>query len=567
MYAVKQITFREMLSSIELRCGRAPGQPSEPVSLTPITVFVGPNNSGKSRVLAELAQYCRSGQQNAAALVLKRAEFAGMNAEFANEAIDKIRLTPQLGEAVNPTNILVGARGSRMQVPEARLRELVVEPSKDPGGYAGWFLQHLTLMLDGSNRITLTNQQPAGDLQAPAHTSFQQLFRDDARRCDLRKVTSEAFGYHLVIDPTNLGSLRLRLSSRPPSDLTEERGIDDRAVKFHASALSIDQASDGVKAFTGIMAEVVAGDPRVIIIDEPEAFLHPALAYKLGLEVSRATAGAAKQLFAATHSPQFVMGCVQSGVPVNIIRLTYRGGLATARLLPSADLIRLMRNPLLRSTGVLGALFYEFVIITEADSDRAFYNEVNERLLRVADDAGIPNGLFINAQNKQTLHQIMRPLRDLGIPAAAIVDVDVVKEGGTVFTSLLGGAAVPTPSHQALGTLRATVKSLLDASGKDMKRDGGVDLLAGQARDTAYGLFDQLAAYGLFTVRRGELESWLKNLGAAGKGPSWLTEIFEKMGEDPTVPGYVAPGAGDVWEFVRTIRTWLVDPQRKGIPV
>lgn len=555
-----------MLSSIELRAGRAPGQPSEPVALTPITVFVGPNNSGKSRVLAELAQYCRSGEQNSASLVLKRADFAGMSEDRAKEAVAKIRLTPQLGEAVNPTNILVGARGSRMQVPEARLRELVVEPVKDPGGYAAWFLQHLTLMLDGSNRITLTNQQPAGDLQAPAHTSFQQLFRDDARRVNLRRITSEAFGYHLVVDPTNLGNLRLRLSTRPPLDVTEERGIDDRAVAFHAAALSIEQASDGVKAFTGIMSEVIAGDPRVIIIDEPEAFLHPALAYKLGLEVSRATEGAAKQLFAATHSPQFVMGCVQSGVPVNIIRLTYRGGLATARLLPSAELVRLMRNPLLRSTGVLGALFYEFVIITEGDSDRAFYNEVNERLLRVADDAGIPNGLFINAQNKQTLHQIMRPLRNLGIPAAAIVDVDVVKEGGTVFTSLLGGAAIPTPSHHALATLRATVKGLFDATAKDMKKQGGIALLTGQDREAAERLFDQLADYGLFTVRRGELESWLKNLDAAGKGPSWLTDIFEKMGEDAAAPGYVRPSADDVWEFVKTIRGWLVDPQRKGIP-
>jgi hypothetical protein len=37
-----------------------------------------------------------------------------------------------------------------------------------------------------------------------------------------------------------------------------------------------------------------------------------------------------------------------------------------------------MRNPLLRSTGVLSGLFYEFVIVTEADADRAFYQEIND---------------------------------------------------------------------------------------------------------------------------------------------------------------------------------------------
>ena len=50
------------------------------------------------------------------------------------------------------------------------------------------------------------------------------------------------------------------------------------------------------------------------------------------------------------------MGCVQSGVPINIVRLTYTQGDATARLLPNDKLLQLMRNPLLRSTGVVDGL-------------------------------------------------------------------------------------------------------------------------------------------------------------------------------------------------------------------
>jgi hypothetical protein len=40
-----------------------------------------------------------------------------------------------------------------------------------------------------------------------------------------------------------------------------------------------------------------------------------------------------------------------------------------------------MRDPLLRSVGVLGALFYNGAVICEADADRALYQELNERLL------------------------------------------------------------------------------------------------------------------------------------------------------------------------------------------
>ena len=68
--------------------------------------------------------------------------------------------------------------------------------------------------------------------------------------------------------------------------------------------------------------------------------------------------------------------------PINVVRLTYHNEEATSRVLPSEQLLKLMRNPLLRSTGVLQGLFYEYVIVTEADSDRVFYQEINDRLLK-----------------------------------------------------------------------------------------------------------------------------------------------------------------------------------------
>lgn len=137
----------------------------------------------------------------------------------------------------------------------------------------------------------------------------------------------------------------------------EERGIHAEAVKFHSNAMPISLASDGVKAFTGMVTEMIAGDPSVLLMDEPEAFLHPSLSFKLGKEVSGIMSASDKRLFVATHSSNFVMGCIQSGAPVNIVRLTYRNDIPTARILPNEDILKLMRNPLLRSTGVLSGLF------------------------------------------------------------------------------------------------------------------------------------------------------------------------------------------------------------------
>jgi hypothetical protein len=77
-------------------------------------------------------------------------------------------------------------------------------------------------------------------------------------------------------------------------------------------------------------------------------------------------------------------------------------------------------------------------------------------------------------------------------------------------------------------------------------------------------LFDTLDEYGLFVVRNGELESWLKHLKPVGKKTDWTVDILEKMGSDPSSATYLKPDASDVWEFMRRITQWIKNPSRKG---
>lgn len=555
-----------MITQLRLKFGSEPAGPAGAISPTPVTVFVGPNNSGKSKVLTEIFQFCATGQTNSTDVLLDSLEFASGDESTAIERISRVTLKPYAAETALRDHVIVGKRGVRHQVVRSRLIKAIQNPQSNLSHFCAWYLQYNTLILNGQNRIALVNQQPAGDMQQQPHTCLQVLFRDDERRKEVRRIIHDAFGVYFVIDPSHLGHLRIRLSSREPASEIEERGIHEQALQFHSDAQLIDHASDGVKAFTGMITEIIAGDPAVLLIDEPEAFLHPALAFKLGLEIARASLGSDKRLFVSTHSPNFVMGCIQSGAPINIVRLTYRSSVATARLLPNVEILTLMRNPLLRSTGVLSGLFYEFVVVSEADADRAFYQEINERLQLANPVRGIPNCLFINAQNKQTVQTILRPLRRLGIPAAAIVDIDVLKDGGSVWSSFLECAFIPEIDRTSLSVVRAAIKQKFDKSGKDMKRCGGIEVLEAEDREAARNLLERLAEYGLFVVSRGELESWLPGLLVSGHGPAWLVSAFEKMGEDPTMPSYLRPSTDDVWEFIDRIGRWLKDPKRKGIP-
>ena len=257
---------------------------------------------------------------------------------------------------------------------------------------------------------------------------------------------------------------------------------------------------------------------------------------------------------------------MQGGAPINIVRLTYDYSTATARLLAKDQLTPLMHNPLLRSIGVLNALFYNAVIVTEADADRAFYQEINERLLAKKDPRGIDGCLFLNAQNKQTVWDIVKPLRELGIPAVGIVDIDVLKDGGSVWQKPLDGAFVPQLNHVALQAERSAILNAFTTTGKNMKRDGGVEVLESSDREACLNFLSKIAEYGVFVVPTGEVESWLTTLTISRNKASWLTSIFEEMGDDPTASKYLQPSSGDVWDFIGGIKKWVSDPTRKGIP-
>lgn len=555
-----------MIKTIKLKFGTAPNQPPAEIDTTPVTVFVGPNNSGKSKVLSEIHYLCTNGQLNSTDVILSEIEFDSFTLDMAKEKVKKIAIQPYHNEPLMPNYIIVGNGMMRNQIQEQTLVNALQNANHQLQIFCAYYLAFKTLMLDGRSRINLVIQQQVGDLQQPAYNSFMVLFKDEDKRKKVRRIIYDAFELYFVVDPTHLGQLRLRLSSRPPSTNLEECGIHDEAIQFHSNATLVEQASDGVKAFTGMVTEIIAGDPAVLLIDEPEAFLHPSLAFNLGKEIALTSSESEKRIFVSTHSPNFVMGCIQSGAPVNIVRLTYRGGIPTARILSNKDLLRLMRNPLLRSTGVISGLFYEFVIVTESDADRAFYEEINERLLRHKPELGISNCLFIHAQNKQTVKTIIKPLRELGIPAVGIVDIDILKEGN-VWSGFLESSFIPKLERESLANLRNAVNQKFNASGKDMKRDGGIEILDDGDKEAANNLFDKLAQYGVFAVRGGELESWLLYLHATGHGPKWLIGVFEKMGEDPESIDYLKPSDGDVWSFIGEIKKWFTNPTRKGIPL
>jgi ABC-type cobalamin/Fe3+-siderophores transport system ATPase subunit len=543
--------------------GSGPGKPGLEIWPNRIVLFIGPNNGGKSRALAEIQQYINP-TTNFGALVVNYVKRSNIESDEFDSKLIRVRGQKQAGDDPSLSTVVVEMRGARVLLNVDTLKSHINNNSNPSmNQYVGNnFLRHFYINLGGSNRLALTNKVEAQPVRTNAKTTISALLNNDSVREELSDIVFKAFNQYLAIDPTQMPQIQYKLVSQKPENGVEKR-FDDHSLDFFNRGMALADASDGTKAFIGILAEVMAGDPDIVFIDEPEAFLHPSLQYLLGQQIAE-KASAGKQVYAATHSPSFLLGCVLSGAEVDVVRLTHRSGNATARHLDSSRIKTLMTDPLFRSVGASNALFFESAVVVEGDSDRAFYEEVNTRLLRF-EDRGVRHASFLNAHNKQTAVNIVKPLREIGIPAASILDIDWIKEDGQVWDRYFSAMGAPSGLKESIAMARRSVRASFEKKFIDFKRHGGINLLDDEERLAAEAFFSQCDSYGLFTVRSGELESWLPSLQVERTKSKWLASIFASMGSDPDQGGYLKPSSDDVWDFLCRIAEWAADPNRLGM--
>jgi hypothetical protein len=558
----------KLIKKISLMFGAGEGQESLSLEPSGITLFVGPNNSGKSLVLREIEKCCAT-HNKSSNHVLADIEFAIPQKDVVLKDLESKRTEPNKGENVPDGSIVVHRINTyqglkpREVVPLNQVGSWV--DSNNIGALARYYISLFTVRLDGATRTTLLNPANRGDLLASPTNILSALWVDSKSRTKIRNLTNEAFGSFFTIDALNGALLRARLAKRAPLDESEEQSLDQRSRDYHRDSIEIIEASDGVKAFTGMISTILGQNCKIPLIDEPEAFLHPPLAKRLGKELAETASTRDACAFIATHSADFLMGCVSGSPEVNIVRLTYKGGKPTARLLKHARLQEIIKSPLMRSTGVLSALFHEGAVVCEGDSDRALYQEINDRIASI-EKKNYSEALFINAHSKQSTSKIAGPLREMGIPAAIIVDFDILKKNDE-FKILLSELNIPSTLASGWCQQKALISQHCTDIAIDWKRRGMLDVKDHDMNLSLKTLLRALADFGIFVVPNGELESWLTNIGVQSTSNKkyWLLNVFEVLGGDPECSNYINPQNDDIWDFMRGIASWINNPGRNGV--
>jgi hypothetical protein len=172
-----------------------------------ITIFVGPNNSGKSLVLRELDEAISTNGrlpwkllENFEIIWPTPASLDNDLAKLAKKAPPGVPIESAYIGRFRPDGSLEGTTHNR----EA-MYQLV--QAKNKNWVTSQFLKFFQIKLDGRTRFELTNDQPIGDLVGIPQNVLAHIFQNDDLRTEIRELVFDAFGVYFVVDPL-LGGVR-----------------------------------------------------------------------------------------------------------------------------------------------------------------------------------------------------------------------------------------------------------------------------------------------------------------------------------------------------------------------
>jgi energy-coupling factor transporter ATP-binding protein EcfA2 len=436
--------YRYRITRIKFNDGRS----LEPGNLV---VFVGPNNVGKSRSLKDILSICGPPPGlSPRPLVVTEVDWTTPSSFEELGQRDKVLVREEPNgirqlRSLDPN--LVGERNFQVtNWVDANFTNALNNKQLFASLFGSQFVGHVGTQ----NRLLLVQQSQSPQFRKHATNLLQALYWRKAAVEEIKQAIKSQFDIDLALDFSTLSQIMFRVGKNMESIPPDPRDASDILEKYER----LDDQGDGLRSFTGIMTAVLCADRDVLLIDEPEAFLHPPQAFRIG-ELLAEKVSDLRQMFVATHSSDVVQGMLSKASEVTVVRLDRLGDKNSFRVLDRADLKSIAVDPLLQSARVLDGIFYPAAMVVEADSDARFYHEASHKLSPKADIH------TVNAQNKQTVARVTSLYRKLGLRCTGIVDFDVLNNRRE-FASQLDALGLAEPEKQAMLSARDAIAGFVE---------------------------------------------------------------------------------------------------------
>lgn len=575
------------------------------IQLSPkkVNIFIGANNCGKTQLLKDILNYIT--RQINSCVMIERIETAtpssweelslkyGMKIFYVNGNEELRHISPTFNPNDTP-NI------STIQLASTMNDWLKTGQETEFWRHVG---SGLVTFLNTDNRLKLIQSHQANDLRNyGARNVLEAVYLADTNtaNCEIsNKVRDKIkiiFGMDVYLDTSNPGILQYRVGENFESIPPKPQDAYNILSQYPVA----DNQGDGLRSALGIISAISAVKRPIILLDEPEAFLHPPQALQLGRYINDFIDDE-KQIFVATHSADFLRGLFSTDTSkfyntIEIVHLNRTGNNTRLNILDKEMLERIIKDPLLSSSRVLEGMFYKGIVATEGDADTVFYQRAFQR--RYSSD----EIHFVNAHNKQTLKKIAEPYKKLGIKIAMIADADIIREvkefkstlevlasqdivsdilkyRTTIFEYFkseshckrleklnndIKNLIVSNEKNYAID--EETAKELLDNARKqlkkirenadelsELKKKGSEAITKDEVKKTFDLLYEKCYRLGLFIVKVGELESWLVDYGVnrTSNKSNWIAEALGKLSKIDYDPNK------KIWSFIEDLNRYF----------
>ena len=545
---------------------------------TDVVVFVGPNNAGKSLALRELEDHLGNTLET---IVVKSAQkrTIGTPENFRTFINKHVQVKTQ-----GSSRLFSGYRFSLSTSSE----DIV---SRWPSGMSVFRTLFCT-RISTETRITDSNSVNAiAILDEPAAHPIHMLYSDDQLERRISGYFRRGFGDDLVVFHAGGSTIPLFVGKRPKLEQGEQRTSRCYTERLRSSMVPLNEQGDGMRSFASVVLHLLSPITfSILLLDEPEAFLHPPQARLLG-EIIATEKSSRAQLFVATHSPDVLHGLINvSPEHLRVLRMQRDGNVNRVKELDKEYVKKISADPLMKYSSVMAGVFHERVIICEADADCMFYSSLLD-LPEVHGDRQ-PDVLFVHANGKDRMATLASTLVALDVPVDVVADIDILNDLNVlkgVIEALDGDWGVVEPMATALKksieehkpwlTLDEIKKGITSAIDKEpsngesvkqfrsrvyaifrkaspwdpVKNAGEAALPSGRATQEFQDLQGLCKGMGLWILPVGEMEGFCKAIG--GHGPSWVRQVIEQrdLANAPDLEG-VRKFVREIWESKRENR-------------
>lgn len=371
------------------------------------------------------------------------------------------------------------------------------------------------------DRLLLSTGEPARGVRDDSYNTLSAALDVDETCSTISETVKRLFHKDIALDNTTSRQSVVPVVSE---DFSGYRNSHNSSVKltYMQNATQLRNEGDGFRSYVTILLTVMGASKPILLVDEPEAFLHPTYAMELGKQLGTmlAESSTLQNAFISTHSSYFLQGILDSAASeLSLIRLKRNGDESSFNIVDKGE-IEALKNRSDYSPQYIDALFSKKAILVEAPRDAIIYSAICDKI------SEIDNPIFVSTNGKDAFKGVKEFYAASGLLCRCICDFDIINDHAK-FKNLMKAFSVDQEVRQRaldaaddlkkayrdLAVKKASVNKKIASLIKERyKKDVFIDIPDSLRLDCRNSLHE-LIRFGIYVLTTGELESLFEDSG------------------------------------------------------